>query len=231
MRRKLDNDIDDRTLSEGGSDEGRAPAALQRSEPSPDCFKRLEEENSITRTNQGHFENLRTNARLPPEILGEIFRLLQVENATQSFRLPLELPMNLRNANAWIVVCHVCQHWRMVARKNKSLWRRITLSNLLSSPADLARTFFNLSDPLPVEFEHQVGSVAEENHRMNAFYDTLIQHPNRIAALYLRGDFPDNAWRLLQMPLPNITAVQAFFESWHMRHIGTRAQLELSGSC
>ncbi|CAA7266719.1 unnamed protein product [Cyclocybe aegerita] len=199
MKRKLGHDIDDGILNEGGSDERRAPAAIQRAEPSPDCFKRLEESNSITRLNQGHFENLRTDTRLPPKILGAIFKLLQEENATQPFRSPFEQTKNLRNANAWIVVCHVCQYWRSVARNNKILWRRIPLMDRLSNPAGLAKTFFDLSDPLLVEFEHEVGwfehdaafmfqSEVKERFYMGTFYDTLMQHPDRISALYLRGD-------------------------------------------
>ncbi|KDR65891.1 hypothetical protein GALMADRAFT_259965 [Galerina marginata CBS 339.88] len=157
---------------------------------------------------------------LPAEILSEIFLQVQAEYSNRSFSLPPE-ELNLTRANSWIKVAHVCRKWRRSAQNTKALWSRIILSPTLPSPASLATHFFHLSHPLPISLEQALNPISKtEDAQLNKFYDLLLEHPNRISALYLRGYFPDTAWLLLQKSLPNIVELELSLKSvkWSADH-------------
>ncbi|KDR66974.1 hypothetical protein GALMADRAFT_1131969 [Galerina marginata CBS 339.88] len=155
---------------------------------------------------------------LPDEILGEIFMQVQGEYANTSFRLPPEEP-DLTGANEWIKVGHVCQKWRRTAQNTKALWSRIILGPSLPSPATMATHFFHQSHPLPISLEQNIGRLSgEEGTAMHKFYNLLLQHPNRVSALYLRH-FQETAWYLLQQLLPNLVELELSSRDYEIGNI------------
>ncbi|KDR65893.1 hypothetical protein GALMADRAFT_148278 [Galerina marginata CBS 339.88] len=152
---------------------------------------------------------------LPPEILSEIFLQVQAEYSNRSFRLPPE-ELNLIRGNVWIRVAHVCRKWRRCAQNAKALWSRIILCPNRLFPASMASHFFHLSHPLPISLEQALDPVTvsmAEQAQMNKFYNLLLDNPNRISALYLRGYFPDAVWCLLQKSLPNLLELEISFKN------------------
>lgn len=150
---------------------------------------------------------------LPFEILGNIFLLMHDEYRNTFFKFRATRA-SIANANSFIVITHVCRRWRSIAHGIKGLWRRITINGQLKNPASLATSFFTLSHPLSIQLEHEFGRLSDKQDReLNSFYDLLICNPHRISALYLRGYFPDNAWKLFQLPLSKILEVELAFRT------------------
>ncbi|KDR66966.1 hypothetical protein GALMADRAFT_258621 [Galerina marginata CBS 339.88] len=161
---------------------------------------------------------------LPTEILSKIFLQLQAEYSNKSFCLPPE-NQDLTGTNEWIKVTHVCRIWRRCAHNTKVLWCRIIFGPSHPSPSSMATHFFHLSHPLPISLEQALERDPDglgvfwmavswtEERQINKFYDLLLEHPNRISALYLRGYFPEPTWGLLQKSLPNLVELQLSFEN------------------
>lgn len=155
--------------------------------------------------------NLKIIPSLPFEILSNIFLSLHGDYRNTSFDLSVKA--DIKNANSFITVAHVCRRWRVVAHETKALWRRITLGKGLGHPASLATSFFNLSHPLTIDLEYEIDQLsADQEREMNIFFDLLICNPYRIASLYLRRCLPDAAWKLLQLPLTNILEIEVAFD-------------------
>jgi len=82
--------------------------------------------------------------RLPPELLGEIFRYC--------------LPQNYHEKGAHKAVMlpsHVCKHWRDVALSTPTLWTNVVLhvtNETFESRAALVTTWFARSGGLPLSF-------------------------------------------------------------------------------
>jgi hypothetical protein len=113
--------------------------------------------------------------RLPPELLGEIFRHClpqdyQEKGAHQAVMLP----------------SHVCKHWRDVALSTPALWTNIDLhvtDETLESRVALLTTWFSRSGGSPLSFTLD----GKENVRpLLAF---LLQHCNRWQCINLRVPF------------------------------------------
>jgi len=137
--------------------------------------------------------------KLVPEIFELIFLYLQ----------PLD-----RNVYSWIKVTHVCRYWRTTALAAKALWCRIVINGQNRS-INLAQTFFERSNPLPIELEHGC-YASEEGLELDTFYRALSDSPHRIAVLNLRGKtFHKKAWDLLQRQLPNITGISLWSRRIH----------------
>ncbi|KDR69076.1 hypothetical protein GALMADRAFT_160658 [Galerina marginata CBS 339.88] len=145
---------------------------------------------------------------LPFEILGEIFLCVQCGLSN-----PLRRESDPPRPSTWMAMTQVCRHWRTSAHNTKALWRHIILLETQKSRANLATYFFQLSHPLPISIEHNIfNPIPEvEEEELNEFYTLLLEHPDRISALYLRGQFPDTAWNLLQMSMPNVVEVELHF--------------------
>ncbi|KDR69276.1 hypothetical protein GALMADRAFT_926503 [Galerina marginata CBS 339.88] len=177
--------------------------------------RRIDESNKIARLLRHRLNRLPAINRLPFEIFGEIFLYLQSETSSSSFQLPITKP-NLNQANSWTKVTHVCRHWRQSAQNNKALWCHIALGDKLTQPAFLAKSFLKLSHPLPIKIEQALGLLSpREEEEMNEFYRSLLDHPDRIFGLYIRGHLPDAAWDLLQSSMPKIVEVELCFELLH----------------
>lgn len=101
---------------------------------------------------------------------------------------------------------HVCRYWRSTALAAKALWCRIVI-NRRNRSTSLAQAFFERSNPLPIELEHEC-YASEEGSELNTFYRALSDSPHRIAVLNLRGkELHRKAWDLLQRQLLNIIGI------------------------
>ncbi|KDR71385.1 hypothetical protein GALMADRAFT_144065 [Galerina marginata CBS 339.88] len=207
-------------------------------------LKRIPEPQRLTRLLEHCLNSLRPVNKLPFEILGQIFLFVQSESANTSFIRSFILPRvepDLDCANAWIKVTHICQHWRRVAHNTKSLWRRITIDGVSPFPTYLANLSFTLSHPLSISFEHQFRAPSENDlQEIENFYTLLLDHPNRVSALYLRlsGDVPEIARHLTRQTFPNIVEFELSFEEpdrdlnnevdhhWDKRLLGSNGDLE-----
>ncbi|KDR66964.1 hypothetical protein GALMADRAFT_147412 [Galerina marginata CBS 339.88] len=155
---------------------------------------------------------------LPAEILSKIFLQLQAEYSNKPCCMPSE-EQDLTGANEWIKVTHVCQIWRRCAQNTKVLWSQIFLGPDLPSPASMATHFFHLSHPLAISLEEAYDQLSyAEDDQMHKFYNLLDKYPNRISALYLRGHFPEAAWRLLHKSLPNLVELDVSFKKRPIRY-------------
>src|SRR3984885_8964598 len=103
--------------------------------------------------------------RLPPELLGEIFRYC--------------LPQNYHEKGAHKAVMlpsHVCKHWRDVALSTPTLWTNVVLhvtNETFESQAALVTAWFSRSGGLPLSF------ALEGRENVLPILAFLLQYCNR----------------------------------------------------
>lgn len=71
---------------------------------------------------KGRINGLALTARLPPEILSEIFTIV----ATDLYHSRRWGHYGLAHAYKWISLTHVCRAWREIALNTPRLWSRIS---------------------------------------------------------------------------------------------------------
>ncbi|KAJ7689270.1 hypothetical protein B0H17DRAFT_1135081 [Mycena rosella] len=105
-------------------------------------------------------------ARLPPELLAEIFLL----------RVPTK-PENMSDPG-WITVSHVSHHWRQTALLCPAFWA----TPIIRCPA-LARMMISRSVPYPL-----VLRVSQANHAWSGAISLLRKYPERLGVIDVHAD-------------------------------------------
>lgn len=114
---------------------------------------------------------------LPTELLGEIFH-----HATHPTTVFYNAPPVKRWPRPWLLVTHVCHHWRDVAIMHHQLW---TYIELYKSP-NLASMFAERAASCPLEITSSLKACLMEprmhwQHFISAF---IASHAHHIASLY-----------------------------------------------
>jgi len=118
-------------------------------------------------------------ARIPPEILGHIFRLHIMPESSGS------RPLKVRKGSYGILL--VCHHWFRVARKTPELWsfwgndlekwKRMYLFSGVSAPVDLVLDEFHWRDR---PFDENLRDVLRDRAARDAIRKVHIASPTRI---------------------------------------------------
>ena len=116
-------------------------------------------------------------SRLPTETLAEIFLLFERQYREASF--------SVRNQAAqtrpfgWLVITHVCRHWRGVARTLPHLWSHVPMAHK-DEPIEM---FLELSNGIPLSIVP--GSLAYDDELQLKIFSLLIPEAPRIRSLRL----------------------------------------------
>ncbi|KDR71074.1 hypothetical protein GALMADRAFT_229724 [Galerina marginata CBS 339.88] len=120
---------------------------------------------------------------LPSSVLSHVFRLLQEEDE--------DLP-----PNRWILITHVCRHWRSVANETPSLWNRIHVHSnprqvqyFLDQSLSLPLTVICGSPVLKAERSETLSMLASITRALRA----ISVHMDRVQELYFFKSFPVDA--------------------------------------
>ncbi|THU77795.1 hypothetical protein K435DRAFT_846052 [Dendrothele bispora CBS 962.96] len=117
--------------------------------------------------------------KLPPEVLGRIFRLICIENSVAA---EIDCPA--------VHLSHVCAGWRDLALSTPSLWSRISI-DLFQSEHDpsqvrlMLNTCLALSNPLPI-FLHL--TITDEADIADFILQSVVRHCARWAEVHLNID-------------------------------------------
>ena len=138
-------------------------------------------------------------ARLPPELLSAIF----LENLHDWQR-----KMFVRHPRTppWVVVSHVCRHWRDVSLNCAELWTHISLISRKWADEFLKRS---KAAPLTVRVELRYGSSIVEN---DTYGKNILDNLERVQDIWI--DCPDNVANQLCAKL--ITGGAPLLQSLHM---------------
>ena len=115
-------------------------------------------------------------ALLPNEILSYVFELCSVFMDAYADHTQI---LDRRFPYKWIVITHVCQHWREVALSSPALWTSIHVGHAVP---EVLQTFFGRSRQAPLKID-----VYEKQHRLaRAALDLIRPHLARTEYLSLR---------------------------------------------
>ncbi|KAI0676051.1 hypothetical protein C8Q78DRAFT_1007883 [Trametes maxima] len=144
-------------------------------------------------------------ARLPPELLSEIF--LHVAKAAFNSGLGEALYAPYRPSHygasrfyAWVQVTHVCRNWRMVALNTPRLWGHIVLTRKPVVDAILAR-----SKKAPLLVRASIRSSGDDKAKL---LEEIMRESQRLKELNLSGPA-----RFVQEICPKITEPAHYLES------------------
>ena len=118
-------------------------------------------------------ERVPSIARLPAEILAKIFILFEHE-----YRQDKSLAAQT-GFFGWLVITHVCRHWRGVARALPHLWSHIPMSH----NDEPIKMFLELSKGVPLSITP--GTQVFENELQPEIFSLLIPEASRIRSLSL----------------------------------------------
>jgi len=149
--------------------------------------------------------------RMPQEILETVFELVRGEDYGDDDDDIEEHGYRGFTAKSliWVAVTHVCHYWRECAIGMKRLWSLVEVDEDFRPWHVLAAmTFLERSNPLHITFRHDVCvPQADGEAAFNDLYASLDENRDRIAGIFLYGDFHETAWVLLQEDLPNLVEV------------------------
>ncbi|KIM40353.1 hypothetical protein M413DRAFT_28835 [Hebeloma cylindrosporum] len=135
--------------------------------------------------------------RLPLEILAQIFKAVQIRKNLVIFP-PKSLGTDVKRANQWLRVTHVCRYWRRAALSTASLWTNIVISLRVTGYEGLTRWFLKNSGPsilvswdmlLQVEIDKRRYAGREFS---DSFIDVFSANCHRFESLVIRAfsEFP-----------------------------------------
>ncbi|KAI0695355.1 hypothetical protein C8T65DRAFT_616137 [Cerioporus squamosus] len=116
-------------------------------------------------------------ARLPPELLSNIFTLVAAEKYEQKYHNPRYI--ETYQTNTWITAAHVCRHWRAIALSSPRFWSYITVTSKRATDEMLLRS---KKAPLYVV----AATPSYEDDRQKAVKGVMAEFA-RIRALQLTG--------------------------------------------
>ena len=117
-------------------------------------------------------------ARLPPELLSNVFTLLAAQNYEVRHANAM-YSIDTNQTNSWIRVAHVCRYWRATALATPRLWSYIVVTTERAVGELLLR-----SKRAPL---HVIASVpSHEDERQRAVREVMAEF-SRIRALHLTG--------------------------------------------
>ena len=116
-------------------------------------------------------------SRLPTELLAEIFLLFEHQYCQDSFAAGKRA---LQTHFGWLVVTHVCRHWRSVARALPHVWSDVPMSH----DTEPMKMFLSLSGGVPLSIIPRRHDYEDELRP--AILSLLIPEVPRIRSLHLR---------------------------------------------
>ncbi|KAL7280716.1 hypothetical protein ACG7TL_005658 [Trametes sanguinea] len=114
-------------------------------------------------------------ARLPPEILAEIFALVSTTQYEESWRRHY----GSSQVYKWLSVAHVCRVWRAIALDTPRLWSRIVLTRPEVDKEVLARS---KKAPLWIS-----ANIHHQDDERAALLNTIMEDSVRLKELHLTG--------------------------------------------
>lgn len=107
----------------------------------------------------------------------------------------------------WIVVSHVCQHWRDVSLATRRLWRLIYLDQGSTSLAPAAIAFLERSRPLSISLYNEAYDEPYGPDLTRKFYASLEKERSRISSIFLKGMVQRFPGKILAAGLPNAVII------------------------
>ncbi|TFK50603.1 hypothetical protein OE88DRAFT_1661108 [Heliocybe sulcata] len=120
-------------------------------------------------------------ARLPPEVLAEIFAAYICAHGQPE--VPIRLSSGPHQPYAWLVITHVCHHWRTVALGTPSLWTEVYLTQ-----PECVQMMLTRSKQVPLSILLPRNPL-RQNHRLTLEHALAQLH--RIRRLDLSVSFAD----------------------------------------
>jgi len=152
---------------------------------------------------------------MPPEMLLTVFSyLVPIIGPAPGWHGTLEHPQRCNKIHPMMAASQVCRQWRDIAIGSPGLWRTI----LLPQDLNLIPILLTLSRPLSIDLEVIYGlplvPAGEERIKLNRFLGLLLQEPERVRSVHLRGMYGRDylSCKLLKARLVNLQNVSLEFE-------------------
>jgi len=138
----------------------------------------------MSRTLSLHLNILHPVNLLPPEILSEIFLLVQGSDAE---KFPPPMGNGMLGFNSWMAVSHVCQHWRYCVLQTPLLWRRVVLGTDVKHPGNLGMLYLERSNPCAFEFNLDCSgpNIKEARVQLWLFQRAIQKARHRISGVHI----------------------------------------------
>lgn len=149
------------------------------------------------------------NVRLPPEVLGEIFKQHMLP-----WTAPFEIPVwvkypKLSSSYGWFKIASVCRHWRAVVLSTPELFTRIELNHSFSP---LALQWFSRSKEVPLEL------VGELTNSPELKWEIAFPHMGRMQSLRIcarPNTYYPSEWPSVLSCLKSLLLVYHYRENFH----------------
>ncbi|KIM41189.1 hypothetical protein M413DRAFT_28251 [Hebeloma cylindrosporum] len=153
--------------------------------------------------------------RMPAEILTSIFDALQDHYKFDDL-FPPATPIELDNAHSWMVITHVCRHWRNVALSTPTLWKNLHTRAITGLPPrsgwnhEIPISLIRRSSPASLRLSCTVEVMSRGPDEVpQVFYDALEEHVERMESFHLTS-FPtidQDLLNILDIPLPRLRSL------------------------
>ena len=156
--------------------------------------------------------------RLPPEILGIVFTMVQGVLVTSPFAIGDRVSSTKERKTIyrpppsyqWLTILHICESWRNIALNTSYLWNTIILEPRVCPHFDIRE--FTAGIPSPTAFLDLSGRHQPLNMKIYAPYlssasaASLLRNLHRVKRLELSGDFnpEEDGIDLLPLSVPNV---------------------------
>lgn len=177
---------------------------------------------------QSKFNELASVGKLPFDILARIFTILAEDDPLDRHLARYSLHeenLNFRCTLHWMVVTHVCRHWREVAMSIPSLWRKPALH--LGSKWFLEMLKRAESAPLHLVLEESSRMVGRRTpfSVSSKVSEQLSKHLDSVEVLILISNV---RYSLIEsLPLQSCTAPAPKLRTLEIRHTGTSSPITL----